>query len=1357
MVQSHIRQILEQPFQDGGYKLDEVHFENGRSLHGNQYIFAKKFLQNSENCKIVAEVFVERLRQLAFNEPTTLIGYRSYTGLLLNRVLANFPEFNHAIVEEESNSFVWRHRPALHSNLVVVLPITCTCATYIRIRKFVERFCRVKFTSSTVNDQFINVISILDRALQPYEARSIRIAELDGSSDGADVAGLYSAFNWTSIGPGGINLRKGALDSAVFVANPLIRVYSEFSLPESCQFCFPVNDNFSMERPLFPTQDNFETPDLIFGLPSFGRSQGTRSFVDVFGKVGQSGKVHLRGHIRVGRTSYSSFIRGNEFYEMNKADILEFFDRKLDEVLVRDDRQIAFITAENKHNSNFLEDISMARSLRGRTVTILRFQPSDEFIDNFFSLHAGLIESRETRVLYFEDVMSAGKTFKLVSNYIKHLRNRSPEWGEKVLERHGFDLVLTLVDRTPPYTADEIVKKIHSDKMPEPETGFLAYFRLNVPIVSAAHLGNPLNQRIEHLETILDQCHLDSLKLTVGREIVKRWPRQLPEVERASDEEEQLRYFPFGRIEISRDRELEKIYRPFFSKERGDLLSLHISHLLHDELSTESMQTLLARSDKDVHDAIPILFENVRILLGDDLDDYLVASEFRDSPLRRRDIELEIVKELIIKTLSKPPFVYYKTLYEQIFRFCVLELQRLYEQIEARGYVSTSTEFRRLRFLLRRAIDLNSNFMVSLRFLACIKQQYTKSNVHKVLSYHRKALAVLNEERELGRVELETFEAATANVEYKIEQVNSFFPTLLFYYKELIAKNPSISIRLEELVNAPELLPPEIRDPFNPNYSVRTLITDSYFQFTGMVKAENLYLLNELKELHKRNIRKQLKETGGASKSLVKPGLIRRYYFKTKNDPVIVNARKLLSRSRHKSVPRKFEDIQKSVVQMLAAVSTLEVRRSRQRGADKATTGNFSSEIKEILEAVISILRPGLRPETLRYGFFVEYRKRTSATVGTDNIFSFLSEETPEDPSAVRLSSNGLIYNMLYGICDDSDRRNEQTLMFAAREADGDFVSFKPHYYLSNRRSIPFSRLYAEDFYNPETGLGVPLLSDSNMSILIRLANLRREESAEPQFHLEGSAVLLITCTEEANLSNFLDFMSNEKIRLLLLIKEELLEYLEKQFDNDAFIDILENRKKFAYQSHLRHGLGDYLSAQSELVSKIVAGQSSEENYRAFRVVTDAIKGQLKATKIDDITLRQPFDRGAWIDRIRLVFESDVLGNRTIDFMEIDLKLPNTIGFVTHPSVFNVVVTELLINMKKYCPRTGVKGLLIEAKGEKPTITFRNRVNRNLRYDEYGGGEGLTMCRGILEALGLPGLVIDADDPDWHSVTLCLN
>ncbi len=30
--------------------------------------------------------------------------------------------------------------------------------------------------------------------------------------------------------------------------------------------------------------------------------------------------------------------------------------------------------------------------------------------------------------------------------------------------------------------------------------------------------------------------------------------------------------------------------------------------------------------------------------------------------------------------------------------------------------------------------------------------------------------------------------------------------------------------------------------------------------------------------------------------------------------------------------------------------------------------------------------------------------------------------------------------------------------------------------------------------------------------------------------------------------------MSNEKVRLLLLIKEELLEYLQKQFDNDALV-----------------------------------------------------------------------------------------------------------------------------------------------------------------------------------------------------------
>src|SRR4051794_3666341 len=102
-----IRARLEEPFQTGGYKLTDVHFENGRSLHSHQYIFAKKFLQNSANCDDLVDLFRSKIVSLGFEAGTTFIGYRNYTGLILNKALSVLKADNYAILEEDEGSFIW--------------------------------------------------------------------------------------------------------------------------------------------------------------------------------------------------------------------------------------------------------------------------------------------------------------------------------------------------------------------------------------------------------------------------------------------------------------------------------------------------------------------------------------------------------------------------------------------------------------------------------------------------------------------------------------------------------------------------------------------------------------------------------------------------------------------------------------------------------------------------------------------------------------------------------------------------------------------------------------------------------------------------------------------------------------------------------------------------------------------------------------------------------------------------------------------------------------------------------------------------------------------------------------------------
>lgn len=284
------------------------------------------------------------------------------------------------------------------------------------------------------------------------------------------------------------------------------------------------------------------------------------------------------------------------------------------------------------------------------------------------------------------------------------------------------------------------------------------------------------------------------------------------------------------------------------------------------------------------------------------------------------------------------------------------------------------------------------------------------------------------------------------------------------------------------------------------------------------------------------------------------------------------------------------------------------------------------------------------------------------------------------------------------------------------------------------------------------------MLINANMCIAVRLARLRKSDDQSISDKLEGQAVVLIVNTESCTAQSFLNFMSNEKVRLLLLLKEELLNYLTKQFDNDSFNEVLENRKKLIYQRHLRHGTNNYLVAQDVLMKEILNGLDVEKNVRLYNIVTDAIRGQLKATKIIDSGNKVEITSEALLQKLRLIIECEMLGHRPIRFSDVEVRGLNFEVIKMHPILFDTVIPELVINMKKYCPLVGNKRLRIGYDKKQNILTFSNSVDTSIYDEDYEGGLGIKMCNDILTEVKLGLLdIVTSNDKSYYSVSVKLN
>lgn len=1392
-----------------GYLIKESHFENGRSLHSDQYYFLKRYFRNAENCDKLVCVTTPSLKELKFDRDTTFVGFRGYTGLFLDRLVDSFgnnAELNYALVEESDGQLVWERKPdEPKAKLVIVLAITATCAMYFRLREFVEIYCREQsrsgsadWSKASVQTSFVSLFQLLDHTLED-EVVDFGIAA--SSQIHGNKLQIYSSFNWLKLDTHKIEILDGT-DKWV-TAYPSVRLYSNFYLPESCPLCFPElnctkTGDIAMEQkemPVLPTTKNHEAPNIIFGLPDFRKARrGNPKFYETFCGSKEAPKTLLKGHFEVDGSSYSHYVRGNEFFDQNRTAVLDYFNREFSRFLQKPVRKVIFVAAENKHNSTFLEEFSRESCFIGREVSILRFQPSNEFVDNFISLYSKEIvaDQKHTKVVYFEEVVSSAKNFKLVSDYIKHARlEEGSASRHSALDKLGFDLVMGLIDRTARHTYDEIIKKLSSGSIKTPSKRFWSYFHLNVPIVAASHMGNPLKGKLRELQSMIGQCHLDSLKMTVGKNIGKRRARPIPELDRSDQRENELCYFPFTPLEKVSDnsREIFGLYHQWFTKERYDLLALFLTHRLNDSLADRKWKAKVEKDKKHPKKFIEALIASVLTDFDTEIAPFFIGSEPRDQDLwcKTKAVARATAEDILVKALCHPPFVYYRELYDAIFDYCQSNLAEELRKMELDG-LNKFHEFRRFKFYLRRSIDLNSNFIVSRRFLVALRKETARraAKGDPLITRYEKQIDALGKDETIP----ENYKvAAIKHIEYKVQQIESFWPDLLYYYKELTCRNPPAALRLEEVINSEDVLPDLVKVPRKS--SLEKGIKDVYFQFTGMVKAENLFQLNELKERQKSAVQE--------SATSIDNSIVR--LESNSSDRAVRNALKLVDRSRFDTHKKKAE-IRLTVERMLRAVLEIETKLSGKSSGRRTVKTNLGREIRTIIDSVVEIIRPSeWEANDISWAFFVEHRTTASASNNPNNIFTITSKETEDDPSDIRLDRRGLIYNLLYGIFDDPISRKEQTLIAALRKGDKDsFFSFKKEYFLKGSEVLTPLRKSFETLYdldrkmNGKTRTGIPMLEDAKMSLAFRLANLAEPDKQNSRYRLTGRAVLLITTTKDSTSENFLEFMSNERVRMLLLIKEELLDYLQKQFDNDAFIDVLESRYKAIFHNSLQHGLSNYRLATKELNKRVLrsvedadlSGRIVEDypqnesnlgnpqfaefkrlysddftvkqNIELLDLITGAVFGQFGAVIIDpdlDNDGHQTLSGQLLVDRVVLIMSTILLGKRKFTRSDIDFSDVDLAGqFRIHKIIFDTVIMELLINMKKYCPEDGPFGLKVAFRDEQ--LVFENLIKKTIERPKRRRPRGLFMCEEIIKVIGGGMIMTHGKKGERFAVTLSL-
>lgn len=1301
--------------------IKDTHLKVGSNLHTNTYYNFKRFFEISGYAEEAARRLLNILgKQINDLSNTTIISYGSYSNLFISKTIdlikkGNNIDINYAIANDKIGSnLTFQNEVTIKSNILIILPSINSGG---RLEKF-----KLKL-KKWIKDNL---------SVEPIFFKEV-----------------FSIFNLNN---GSIQEDKKLIlnDSEIFC---LVGLEAETCEEHKCILCYPdllesyKNENLKKEQLkellLFPINETTESPKLIFGLPdffsnpedTFSLDNGKNSFNKVF-KIEKKISSVINGHCKINGVKYVNYVKGDIFYNHNRDEILKYLSKRLKNQIEQANqkrnvtiKELAFITTNKIISSKFLDDFVKCDEFKNMAIRIINYEPFNEYPENFYHFYGKDLQTKKSErlIIFYSDVIFNGSSIKELNTFLK-----------TKVEDDGFDIILTLIDRTTAVTKKRILRRLYkpykdSDRNPKNEfySNFIAFFKLDVPVLTTTQSKNPIEQRSEYLKSTLNNCHIDALKNKIFSEIKKCEPIEYAEANKNKElnNVKDNTYFPFfieyKGLEIN--NKILKYYRDKFSKQHLGLLKLFIYHKLSELLVSKEN-----RCNDEIYgniiNSIPTFIEKASEQIHKDF--------FEEENITERNIEEEknIVRDNVIKLLSREPFSNYYSLREGMFNYTIKELNEIIINISESDLISYK-QFRKLKFYIRRTVELNSNFIISTKFISFLKNDYYNKNIN----FGFKEIANDSENEVLA-------EQIKSNNNDATIQENNFKYFIVYCFKELLKESPSRAIQLERVLNEPKNIPWLESDGATPKYNenqVVELLRDKFYGFGRILKTENIDILNSyketfLKELFDENYNftdqiisnkeKELEKKEGRkeeiTKTLFHDAKNKLFGNEIKKDNAkLVNFQIKFSRFRL-TEQYEFEEIQNSICWMLATLAYI------RRQANGKPIGNIENRIKIILNTVLKIFDSCENDENneLNYFFLIEYQTADSLNKKASKIYTISSDNSQRNIE-YDSEKNGLASLVLSGLTDNKVDGNIQTLLPFIVGKDRVPISFGEFYNKDNIADFNLTDAYKNDL-NQFRGY----FSDANLIQYFRLSDVSNEK-------VEGKAVLIITknIDKELTIKNFTSFLSVEKMRLLLLIKEELLAYINTLIKHDAFIDMVAEREKNDYYISLQHGIKAYLET--------LFNYSRFDKSKVCKIIKNAIAGQLffksnySDKNIDKSTIQ--FSKEIFLQLIKEIFEDDWNNYYSISQLKID-NIKNNLPSKIFGLIFTVVLPELIINMKKYHPpheAFGSRYLEIEANGNK--FTFRNRIFKSdldkfdvKTIEDANPNKGLGMCLKILLALG---------------------
>jgi hypothetical protein len=1355
---------FQQYIQDDKYNIKASgHYEAGSYIHSSEYFFIKKLFSRTDIVHHLSKYFNDKLKLLGIVESENImfIGYYSYLGVLLSNVCGkNEERFTYKIIEHLDNKLVWRtkydSKDFIDKKIIIVLPIAATNSILFNLMSKIQSDFGIGLLGYHPTLQFISIFQVFpkdhENVLEFYKAFNwssfkdgiIKVHKRDQCITGTfivklDNSGFEISHNCGLCFPES-NGDKEKTD-ADFVegsdtAHRMLKVFNA--------------------TPLFPVNKYNESISIIERIPNYRRnSQESKwqetsnlriltaeKFKEQF--YFPENNAHLFGHIKSRKSSYLHYLRGHKFFNNNKTLVLPFFESEIEKIWNNEHQltlkngsnvlsapdAIVFITSDTIHNSTFLEKFVLSDFFLNNPeiiVRILRYNNTIEFIDNFIQSNEEVLVSpfvKLTRsglfgnsnsldyaesdlviknpvIIYYEDIISAAQSFKLLSNYLKHYRRFN------TISRHGFDYIFTMIDRTPVTTEMEILKKMLSNKNDNPGERFIKYCKLHAPIMATEHLGNPLENDISILRDMLASTNLDAVKSHILKEIQERRDKGIPEELSEDKFRELYPRKPYASIFRHVDP-VNEVYG-HIDIQYIDWIKLYVTHLINAYVESKEtaeqfdLDILIGNILKDNEN---VQFFHPRI--------YGNGNKKNISPSQSA-FENQFIIEIVIKTLAKHPFIHYKIIFEKVFKFCHENLLGIIHELRKPSDISFGKLYElfwRLKFYVKRLTEFNSPFIISESFLDFLKEFFNSK------------YAVLNREvdNEIDGMKNMGNAYISESIGYEKRQIYNFTTFLLFCYKRLTYNNYAFSIELERLAKKKRR---EIIENIKivDRERVIDVLRDKYYDFIDLLIAINTFPFTQIKQIKGSQTTDKLIEVISSKYSEININFLKIFNDLNvgRQDLSAIDIKRIVSFIDWNEGIENKNLLNKKILKILERISA-----------------NF-----ENARPTVSLIYNYDRSKNKYY--YIEH----VGEGGQNNIAKF---DIGED---VELTDDCFLYRFIDGIYY---KERPQSYLVVARGKENEYFTFADNFDSNSRQEdLPFGSLFGAKLFEKQT----TILGQYDLFICIRLSDIFGIESSGAE-EIIGKGMLLVSLDLRGDWGSYFDIISISSIRNLIHLRVDILEYLRSDFDGDMFLEVVRKLEESNFKNTFTHGVEKLLNSAIAIIAnghdrwrsaQYVLRKISRQLYQDLSIIEKKAIIEIRREEILDLLYLYLCD---------LAINDDLILS---EYCRIHIEIENDRkSFFVQRDIFDVVMNEIFYNIRKrnrrkkyinavyvetdHCPMVYV-GIhskeirIVNSYNEKIDTTFKKKNG------------GLELCADVLARLDLPELQITYCDIDGDLKRRC--